>query len=112
MPKANPIFSEADSRNRRTKSGIYPLDVRYRQTIRQTTVKRENKRAGSNNLLHRYMEELIEILIPEVELTITVTRERSALLLPKKLSDEMNLIEGDKLIPLKIHVGCIYQEGN
>lgn len=54
------------------------------------------------------MEELIEILIPEVELTITVTRERGALLLPKKLSDEMNLIEGDKLIPLKNAYGDVY----
>ena len=54
------------------------------------------------------MDELIEILIPEVELTITVTRERSALLLPKKLSDEMSLSEGDRLIPLKNAYGDVY----
>ena len=52
--------------------------------------------------------ELIEILIPEVELTITVTRRGSRILFPKKLTDAMNVCEGDKIVPLKGWQGDVY----
>ena len=54
------------------------------------------------------MEELIEVLLPLTELTISVKRDRGEILLPIKLSKAMNLTEGDMIVPLKNRCGDIY----